>query len=47
MKNELEEQHSLRTILTLDSFEKLYLVKMCPIFDGSPLLLFTRYQNFL
>ena len=27
--------------------KKLYLVKMCPIFAGSPLFLFTKYQNFL
>ena len=44
---ELEEQLLLTTFLISIIFKKFYLVKMRPIFDGSPLLKFTRYQNFL
>ena len=42
-----EEQLSLTTLLILVIFKRLYLVKMFPILDGSPILLFTRYENFL
>jgi hypothetical protein len=47
LKNKLGGQQLLSTFSILVIFEKLYLVKMCPIFDSAPLLLFTRYQNFL
>ena len=43
----LEKQLSLTLFLISVILEKLFFVKTCPIFDGSTLLLFTKYQNFL
>ena len=37
----------LEQLLILVILEKVYLVKMCPIFDGSPLAFGARYQSFL
>ena len=48
LKNiELEEQLLVKPLLILVIFEKVYLVKMSPIFDGSPLAFGARYQSFL
>ena len=37
----------LEELLILVILEKVYLVKMCPIFVGSPLAFGARYQSFL
>ena len=37
----------LEQLLILVILEKVYLVKMCPIFVGSPLAFGARYQSFL
>ena len=37
----------LEQLLILVILEKVYLVKMCPIFVGSPLAFGERYQSFL
>ena len=48
MKNtKLEEQLLIKLFLNLVIFKKLYLVKMCPIFDSSPPVFGARYQSFL
>ena len=48
LKNiELEEQFLLKQLLILVIFEKVYIVKMSPIFDVSPLAFGARYQSFL
>ena len=48
MKNtKLEEQLLIKLLLNLVIFKKLYLVKMCPIFDSSPPIFGARYQSFL
>ena len=48
LKNfELDQQLSVKAFFVQDLFEKVYLVKMCPKFDGTPLVLFTRYDHFL
>ena len=48
MKNtKLEEQLLIKVLLNLVTFKKNYLVKMCPIFDSSPLVFGARYQSFL
>ena len=48
MKNtKLEEQLLIKLLLNLVIFKKLYLVKMCPIFDSSPPVFGARYQSFL
>ena len=44
---ELEEQLFLKPLLILVIFEKVYLLKMSPIFDVSPLAFGARYQRFL
>ena len=47
MKNtELEEQLLIKLLLNLAMFKKLYLVKMCPIFDSSPPIFGAGYQSF-
>ena len=47
MKNtKLKEQLLIKLFLDLGSF-KLYLVKICPIFDSSPQVVGARYQSFL
>ena len=43
----LEEQLLIKLLLNLVIFKKLYLVKMCPIFDSSPPVFGARYQSFL
>ena len=46
LKNfELDQQLSVKAFFVQDLFEKVYLVKMCPKFDCSPLLLFAKYDN--
>ena len=48
MKNtKLEEQLLVKLLLNQVIFKKLYLVKMCPIFDSSPPVFGARYQSFL
>ena len=48
LKNiELKEQLLLKLLFILVIFLKVYLVKMCPIFDGSPPAFGARYQSFL
>ena len=48
LKNiELDEQLLLKSLLILACFVKVYLVKMCPIFDSSPIAFGARYQSFL
>ena len=48
MKNtKLEEQLLIKLLLNLVIFKKLYLVKMCPIFDSLPPVFGARYQSFL
>ena len=48
LKNiKLEEQLLLKPLLVLVFFVKVYLVKMCPIFDGPPLAFGASYQSFL
>ena len=48
MKNtKLEEQLLIKLLLNQVIFEKLYLVKIRPKFDGLPLLLFERDDRFL
>ena len=37
----------VKPLLILVIFEKVYLVKISPIFDGSPLAFGARYQSFL
>ena len=44
---ELDLQLSVKTFFAQDLFEKFYLVKMCPKFDGTPLVLFTIHDHFL
>jgi len=44
---ELDQQLSVKAFFVQDLFEKVYLVKMCPNFEGTPLVLFTRYDHFL
>ena len=43
----LKEQLSLKLLFILVIFVKVYLVKMCPIFDSSPPAFGARYQSFL
>ena len=43
----LEEQLLIKVFLNLVIYKKLYLVKMCPIFDSSPPVFGARYQSFL
>ena len=43
----LEEQLLLKLLFILVIFVKVYLVKMCPIFDSSPPAFGARYQSFL
>ena len=43
----LVEQLLLTTLLVLINIKNVYLVKMCQIFDGSTIFLFTKYHNFL
>ena len=46
MKNtKLEEQLLIKILLNLVIFKKLYLVKMCPIFDSSQSNSLKRYQK--
>ena len=47
MNIKLGEQLLLLTFSILIVFKELYLVKLCPIFPGLPLFLFTKYENFL
>ena len=48
LKNiKLEEQLLLKSLLVLVFFVKVYLVKMCPIFDRPPLAFGASYQSFL
>ena len=48
LKNiKLEEQLLLKSLLVLVFFVKVYLVKMCLIFDGSSLAFGASYQSFL
>ena len=44
MNIKLGEQLLLATFSISIIFKKLYLVKMCPIFAGSPLFLFTNIK---
>ena len=48
MKNtNLEEQLLVKLLSNQVIFKKLYLVKMCPIFDSLPPVFGERYQSFL
>ena len=48
MKNtKLKEQLLIKLLLNQAIFKKLFLVKMCPIFDSSPPVFGARYQSFL
>ena len=43
----LNEQLLVKTFLILLQYNWVYLVKMCPNFDVSPLPQFTKHQHFL
>ena len=43
----LEKQLLIKLFLNLFNSKKLYLVKMCPIFDSSPPVFGAGYQSFL